>query len=201
MESNLTKYLQLDELVKIQQVKIGIAGCGGIGSNCANNLLRLGFRDFILIDFDRVDYTNLNRQFYFYNQIGNYKTEMLKNNLQIINPDVLVKTNIIKVNSENVYSLFKECDMVIEGFDNPANKKMIIEGLYSRIPLITTSGLGDYWKLDDIKIREVNKNLTIIGDLVSDTEKSQSPLSPGVSVTAGKVAGEVLKKFLRGIYA
>ena len=63
-------------------MKIGIAGVGGIGSNVALNLVRSGVMQLKLIDFDRVEPGNLNRQFYFADQIGLFKVEALKINLR-----------------------------------------------------------------------------------------------------------------------
>lgn len=198
MENNLTKYLKVEEIIKIQDITIGIAGCGGIGSNTANNLVRLGFRNFILIDFDKIDYSNLNRQFYFYNQVGEYKTTALKNNLLLINPDLNIQTNNIKANINNAKDLFKDCNIVIEGFDSVQNKKMLIEEIHSFKPLISTSGLGNYWNVEKIQTKEIHKNFIAIGDFVSDTEKGNPPLSPGVTIVSGMVAGAVLKWSLGG---
>jgi len=92
-ECGLLKYFNKDDLNKIRSVKIGIAGEGGLGSNCAMNLVRCGFDNFIIMDFDKIDASNLNRQFYFAEQIGMLKTEALKQNLKRINPDVKIEAS------------------------------------------------------------------------------------------------------------
>jgi len=92
-ECGLLKYFNKDDLNKIRSVKIGIAGAGGPGSNCAMNLVRCGFDNFIIMDFDKIDASNLNRQFYFAEQIGMLKTEALKQNLKRINPDVKIEAS------------------------------------------------------------------------------------------------------------
>ncbi len=198
MERGLSKYLKPDELKKIRSKKIGIAGCGGLGSNAANNLVRLGFKDFILVDFDIVEETNLNRQFYFFDQIGNVKCEALHKNLLRINPEVNIETINIKINKKNIHSIFEGCDYIIEGFDKVKYKTLLIEELSPYIPCISASGLGSYWYVDDITTMEVNKNLMIVGDFISDVDNGVSPLSPGVAIGAAKGSAALLKMVLGG---
>jgi sulfur carrier protein ThiS adenylyltransferase len=62
---------------RLIEFRIGIAGCGGLGSNCAVALSRVGIGRLILVDFDVVELSNLNRQYYFRDQIGLLKTEAL----------------------------------------------------------------------------------------------------------------------------
>lgn len=193
MEQNLSRYLKVDDLSKIKKITVGIAGCGGIGSNTANNLVRLGFKNFILIDFDKIDFSNLNRQFYFYDQVDKYKSTTLKENLLRINPDLNITSITTKLTRENIKIYLKESDIVIEGFDTVENKQMLIEEIFNFRQLISTSGLGTYWNVESIKTREITKNFTMIGDFFSDTDKGDSPLTPGVSIVTGKIAAAVLK--------
>lgn len=198
MENGLKKYLTENELGKIRGLKIGIAGCGGLGSNAVQNLVRLGFRNLLLVDFDIVEATNLNRQFYFYNQIGDIKCHALKYNLEMINPNLNITTKTTIITRKNIYEIFKDCDLVIEGFDKVQDKIIIIEELLNIIPLISASGLGEYWKVDSITTREINRNFTIVGDFISDVDNGISPLSPGVQIAAAKEAAAVLKFALGG---
>lgn len=193
MENGLKKYLTTEELTIIRSVRIGVAGCGGLGSNTAHNLVRLGFRNFLLIDFDHIENTNLNRQFYFLDQIGMIKCEALKMNLQKINPDLNIETKQIKVEKNNIKSLFKNCDLIVEGFDKVEYKTLLIEELSPEIPSVSATGLGNYWNVDNISTRRINKNLIVIGDMESDVDKGVSPLSPGVTIAAAKQAAGILK--------
>lgn len=192
MEKGLNKYLNPDELLKIRSARIGIAGCGGLGSNTAHNLVRLGFRNFLLIDFDYIDNTNLNRQFFFLDQIGMIKCEALKTNLQSINPDLEIETMQVKVEKDNIKTLFRNCDFIVEGFDKVEYKTLLIEELSPVIPCVTASGLGNYWNVDNISTRRINKNLIVIGDMESDVDMGVSPLSPGVTIAAAKQAAGIL---------
>ena len=112
-EERIADQIGLEALNKIQAVKVGIAGAGGLGSNCAFNLARVGFRKLKIIDFDIIDHSNLNRQFYFFDQIGMNKVEALKVNLERINPDMEIETSAQRIEKENVRELFSDCDIVV----------------------------------------------------------------------------------------
>ena len=80
---------------KLDSAHVAICGCGGLGSTIAVALTRIGVGHLHLIDFDRVDMTNLNRQQYFLKDLGQYKTEALRSNLRQINPfiDITIDTD------------------------------------------------------------------------------------------------------------
>lgn len=199
MEEGLQRYLKPDEMDKISKTTIGIAGCGGLGSNTAHALVRLGYKNFHLVDFDIVEPSNLNRQFFFYDQLGEVKCEALKVNLLRINPDLDIRTSNTKVEKENIRDLFNGIDIVVEGFDGSNYKKMIIEELGIDKNIVTASGLGNYWNTDEIKTIKVSQNLTVIGDFKSDVESGVVPLSPGVYTSSAKQAAAVLEMTLKEI--
>lgn len=109
--------------------KIGIAGVGGIGSNVAANLARSGVESLKIVDFDRVEAANLNRQFYFADQIGQLKTEALACNLRRIRSGLRIEVVTARIDAENCQSIFADCDLIVEGFDRPEDKKMLVEHL------------------------------------------------------------------------
>ena len=82
-------------------MKIGIAGVGGIGSNVAMHLVRSGINNLKFGDFDKIEISNLNRQFYFRSQVGKYKAECLKENLQAIDEDGNYEYTVIKFDRDN----------------------------------------------------------------------------------------------------
>ncbi|HQI46488.1 MAG TPA: ThiF family adenylyltransferase, partial [Bacteroidales bacterium] len=96
---------------------VGIAGCGGLGSNCAVALARVGIGKLIIADFDEVTESNLNRQYFFLHQIGQKKVDALKENIRLINPIVTIEVHPIKLIPENIITLFKTCDVIVEAFD------------------------------------------------------------------------------------
>ena len=91
---------------------VAIAGLGGLGSNVACALARIGVGHLHLIDFDVVDITNLNRQQYFIGQLGMYKTDALKSLLEQINPYLDIRTDCIRVTRENLRELFADAPIV-----------------------------------------------------------------------------------------
>ncbi|MBU1567375.1 MAG: sulfur carrier protein ThiS adenylyltransferase ThiF [Proteobacteria bacterium] len=148
-------------------MKIGIAGVGGIGSNVALNLVRSGISSLKIIDFDQVAPGNLNRQFYFRDQVGHLKVRMLAKNLQRIRPDVEIEIVAIRLDAVNCSSLFADCPVVVEGLDRQTDKKMLLESLAGGKQLIVSAcGIAGH-DLDTIQVRQMG-NCFIIGDFVSD---------------------------------
>ena len=86
---------------KFSSVTVAICGLGGLGSNVAISLARAGIGKLILIDFDRVDITNLHRQQYKANQLGMNKTDALRDNLLEIAPYVTLETHTITVSASS----------------------------------------------------------------------------------------------------
>ena len=131
LTTGLARYLDETRLQRIRQTKVGIAGAGGLGSNCAQLLVRSGFIDFVLVDFDVVECSNLNRQFFFQDQIGQPKVQGLADNLRQINPDVSVRMVQARITPESVDTIFADCGVVIEAMDTPECKQMLAAA-YSR---------------------------------------------------------------------
>ncbi|MBA3051671.1 sulfur carrier protein ThiS adenylyltransferase ThiF [bacterium] len=187
-------YIGLDNLKRIQSVTVGIAGAGGLGSNCAAHLVRCGFRKLRIIDFDVVEYSNLNRQFYFADQIGKRKIDALTENLRRINPALEIKTCAEKISARNIIELFADCDIVAEAFDRAEDKSMLVSEL---IPtgkfVVSVSGLAGYADTDLIQVHRISENLVLIGDLESSVGAARPPLSPRVAVAAAKQANVILR--------
>ena len=173
-------------------MRIGIAGCGGIGSNVAYHLVRTGVGYLKIGDFDIIEKSNLNRQYFFENQIGKYKAETLKENLLLINHDIHIDFEIIKFEKENIIKFFKDCDIVVEAFDKKEYKQLLVEELLpiNKI-IISASGIGD-WDTDKIKVKEFGKNLIVVGDFEKDI-KDYKTYSHKVGIIAGIMAGKVLE--------
>lgn len=185
------------EFEKIQAIAIGIAGAGGLGSNCAINLVRCGFKRFTIVDFDIVEFSNLNRQFFFTSQVGKPKIDMLKENLLSVNPDLELNLITEKIDHDNIRTFFDPCDIVVEAFDNTKDKKMIIETYAGSDKLmVSASGIAGWGNSDDIKIHRAGKNFFLIGDLVSETSSELPPVSPRVNIAAAKQADVILSHVL-----
>lgn len=171
-------------------MNIGIAGVGGIGSNVALNLVRSGVTTLTIVDFDRVDTSNLNRQFYFLDQIGKLKVAMLEENLSRINPGIEIISSAEHITGENIAQLFKECDIIVEGFDTPKDKKMLLEHFGTQNCLIVSaSGIAGS-ALDRIQAKKLG-NAFIVGDFLTDC--NQVPLySHKVLAVAAKMTEIIL---------
>ena len=199
LATGLARYLDEPRLQRIRDTKIGIAGVGGLGSNCAQLLARSGFVDFVLVDFDHVENSNLNRQFYFEDQIGQAKVQALARNLRQINPAVKLRTVQERVSADNVGQFFADRDVVVEAFDSPVSKRMIAEA-YSRSGklLVAASGLAGWGDNDRIKVHRIHSRFYLVGDLTSGVEGELPPLAPRVMIAAAKQADIVLGWVLDG---
>jgi len=148
-------------------IRIGIAGIGGIGSNVAALLARAGAGSLKIADFDRVDASNLDRQYYFPDQVGGRKTRMLKNNLARINPDLKVECIEKKIDRSCAVSLFDDCSCVVEGMDTLSDKRMFVETITaSGLHVVSASGIAGA-TLAGIRTRKIG-NCHIVGDFESD---------------------------------
>lgn len=180
---------------KIANKTIGIAGAGGLGSNVAVSLARCGFDKFVIADFDKVELSNLNRQFYFLDQIGMYKVDALLENMRKINPFIDIEKHIIRLNSYNVNSIFSKVDIMVEALDKAKVKKMLIENWvenYPNKPIIIASGIYGYGDFSKLRIKVVDK-IYICGDQESEIENYYSPLSPKVGIVSNMQSDLVLK--------
>lgn len=197
-EKALRRYFGEEELRKIQSTVVGIAGLGGLGSNCSACLVRSGFRKLILADFDKVEYSNLNRQFYFLDQAGFNKTDCLKANLLRINPDLDIKLVRRKISADNAAEVFGDCDVVVEAFDKAEYKCLMARVfLGSGKLLVSASGLAGWGDSDALRIRKINDNCFLIGDSYSEATESLPPCAPRVAIAAAKEADVILSWILQ----
>ena len=184
------------ERLKILKTKIvGIAGAGGLGSNCAVALARMGIGELVIADFDTVEESNLNRQYYFAAQIGMKKVDALKENIARINPGVNVMVHGYKLDKDNMVSVFKECDVIVEAFDLAEMKEMIIETVQSKLPdkpLVTGLGLAGWGDNNSLRSRQIG-NLYICGDEKTETTDTLPPMAPRVGIVANMQANQVME--------
>jgi len=104
---------------KLLAAKVLIVGAGGLGCPISIYLAAAGVGTIGLVDFDKVDLSNLQRQILFANdQVGKPKSEMAGNRIKALNPDLKLKTYETRLTSENAMDIIKEYDLVIDGTDN-----------------------------------------------------------------------------------
>jgi len=183
---------------KLRDRTVGIAGCGGLGSNCAVALARTGIGGLVIADFDQVSLANLNRQYFFRDQIGQNKALALRDNIRRIDPDVRVIAHDIKLDAAAIMRVFAECDVIVEAFDLAEMKHMLIETIMEGMPgrhLVSGVGLAGWGRIESLQIRRWG-NLTICGDGVSEVSPTLPPLAPRVGIVSHMEADTVLQILL-----
>lgn len=181
---------------KYQSATVAVCGLGGLGSNIAVALARGGVGTLILVDFDRVDISNLNRQQYKAYQIGLEKPHALKENLLEIAPYVRVIPCFERVTEENMESLLSNADVICEAFDDPKEKSMLVNGVLERFPekyLVAASGMAGLMSPNNIKTRRIAKRFYLCGDGVSEVSEHRGLISSGVMLCAAHQAHTVLR--------
>ena len=187
---------------RFSSATVAICGLGGLGSNIAIALARAGIGKLILIDFDRVDISNLHRQQYKANQIGCYKTEALAENLLEIAPYTEVKAVTTKITEENFADLLKGAEVVCEAFDNAESKAMLVNGVLEQLPdcyLVAASGMAGMDTPNTIKTRKIMKRFYLCGDETNDVADTIGLVAPRVMLCAAHQAHTVLR-ILAGEY-
>ena len=181
---------------------VAICGLGGLGSNIAVALARAGVGRLLLIDFDRVDISNLHRQQYKASQPGLYKTEALAENLMEIAPYTEIETVTARLTEENFASLLKDADIVCEAFDEAEAKAMLVNGVLERLPrcyVVAASGMAGMDSPNSIRTRKISRRFYLCGDEVSDAADSMGLVAPRVMLCAAHQAHTVLR-ILAGEY-
>lgn len=197
LEQGIARHIGLEALSGLQRVRLGIAGAGGLGSNCAHALVRSGFKRFVLVDLDRVEASNLNRQLFFPDQIGLPKVQALAANLRRINPDLELSLQETRITGHNARDLFAGCDAVLECVDDPAVKKLLAEALVPTDRLfVAASGIAGCGEADRIRTRTIRPNFFLVGDGRTAACPDTPPLAPLVALAAAKQADAVLHYFL-----
>lgn len=187
---------------KFSSATVAICGLGGLGSNIAIALARAGIGKLILIDFDKVDITNLHRQQYKANQIGLYKTDALTKNLSEIAPYVEIKPIIAKISEDNLVSFLRDADVVCEALDNEEGKAMLVNGVLEHLPdsyVVAASGMAGLETPNTIQTKKVTKRFYLCGDRVSDVKDTIGLVAPRVMLCAAHQAQTVLR-ILAGEY-
>ena len=187
---------------RFSSATVAVCGLGGLGSNIAISLARAGIGQLILIDFDRVDITNLHRQQYKANQIGCYKADALAENLKEIAPYVQIQGITARIMEKNAAELLKDADIVCEAFDNAEAKAMLVNGVLEQLPncyLVAASGMAGMDTPNSIRTRKIMKRFYLCGDGISDVADAMSLVAPRVMLCAAHQAHTVLR-ILAGEY-
>jgi len=175
--------------------KVGIAGSGGLGSNIAISLARSGILYFTLVDFDRVEKSNLNRQYFFLDQIGKEKVTALEENIHQINPDVTCTLVHHKLEKDSMWEPFKNVDVVVEALDQAETKTQFIEEIMTHLPstpIVAASGVAGIGHSDRITTKQIG-NLNLVYDEHALSSDEDVLLAPKVCLMANWQANIVLE--------
>jgi sulfur carrier protein ThiS adenylyltransferase len=176
--------------------RVGIAGAGGLGSNCAITLARCGIGSLVIADHDFVEESNLSRQSYFRDQIGRHKTIALEENIRSIRPDINIITITKKLDAGNIPVIFAGCDIIVEAFDRAEMKQIIIESVSQELPgtpLVIGSGLAGWGHNESVQCRKIDDFLYVCGDECSEVTEDSPPLAPRVGIVANMQANVVVE--------
>jgi sulfur carrier protein ThiS adenylyltransferase len=181
---------------KLSDTTVAVCGLGGLGSNIAVSLSRAGIGKLILIDFDRVDISNLHRQQYKITQIGMNKTDALSENLREITPYIILETHTERITEENAANLLQNADIICEAFDNAECKAMLANFVLETMPdkyLVSASGMAGLGSANTIQTRRISEHFYVCGDKISDVSTETSLVSSRVMICAAHQAHTVLR--------
>lgn len=157
--SRAEKMLGNDKINSFKDKVILLAGLGGVGGTALEALVRSGFEHFILVDFDVVDESNLNRQIcYLRDDIGHKKIDASKAKMLRINPNVKIETVEQKLDLNSFDNFDKKIDFIIDAIDYVPGKLGLMK-LAERlnVPLISSLGMGNRIDPEKVTITKLNK--------------------------------------------
>lgn len=190
-------YLGAAERARIEAARVGVAGAGGLGSNCLAHLVRCGVRRFVIADFDTVSESNLNRQFFFADQLGMPKVEAVAANLRRINPALELELYPERVTAANAVRRFGNCDITVEAFDDPDAKTMLIHALLPfGKPVVAASGIAGWGRSNAMRVQRIGQQLYMAGDRATGISEETPPHSPRVGIAAAQQANTVMALIL-----
>ena len=181
---------------KFSRGRVAICGLGGLGSRVAELLTRAGVGYLRLIDFDRLEDTNLNRQWYFMEQLGRYKAEALADNLRRITPYAELDVHTVRITEDNLASLLADVDVIVEAFDNATCKAMLVNGVREQFPrchLVAASGMAGFASANAMRVRRLSENFYLCGDGRSAADAGDGLYGARVNICSAQEALVVLQ--------
>lgn len=197
LNRGLARYFSPQALEKLAQARVGIAGAGGLGSNCAMLLVRSGVKRLTIVDFDQVEASNLNRQLYLPEDVGRLKVAALGESLLRVSPDLDLCLRGERLSAENAPLVFKGCDVVVEALDRAEYKAALIGALAdSGAFLVSASGLCGLGG-PPMRKKRLGERLVCVGDFETAPDDGHPPLAPRVMQAAALEAEAVLEILLQ----
>ncbi len=181
---------------KLENASVAVCGLGGLGSNISIALARAGVGKLHIIDYDRVDISNINRQQYFLEQIGQLKTKALFDTLKRIAPYCEIKMDNIKLSDDNMKDTLSNEGIIVEAFDKPDQKAMLVNYVLENMPdkyLVAGSGMAGLAPSNMITTKRIMKRFYLCGDGVSDVADDVGLISARVLICAAHQAHAVIR--------
>lgn len=191
----LDTHLTVDQQQRLAVARVGIAGAGGLGSNCALMLARSGIGQLVVADHDVVSLSNLNRQTYWPEHVGQAKVLALQSQLLTLRPDMTVRAVQLCLTGPTACELFADCSIVVEAVDNPSAKRELVEALLEAgHQVVAASGMAGWG--GSMERRHIGSRLTVVGDFTREVGPNAPPMAPRVIMAAALEADEVLCRLL-----
>ncbi len=196
-----TSWDQAGVRARLRTVTVGIAGLGGLGSNVAVALARSGVGRLILVDYDRVEASNLNRQQYMRTDVGRLKTEALAEYLQRIDPAIQLESYALQLTPANIPEIFAAATIVAECLDWAETKAMFVRTcLATLVPrgvkLVAASGLAGWGPANAITTHAVSPHFALVGDLQTEVRATPVLLASRVGIAALHEAHQIIRWIL-----
>ncbi len=143
---------------KLNNSNVAIFGLGGVGSFTVEALARAGVGSLTLVDFDKVDETNINRQlFALYSTVGQYKTDVAKTRILDINPNVQVTAVCCRFdqNTANMFD-FSQFNYVVDAIDMVSSKLLLAKICFlQNVPIISCMGTGNKYDASAFRVADI----------------------------------------------
>ncbi len=198
LRQGLERYFTQEERTRLGMARVGIAGTGGLGSNVALMLARSGIENFILIDHDTVDASNLNRQYFFPQHVGMTKVDAVESILMMLNPHICVEKLHTQLDATNIAQILPKCPYWIEALDSAQCKRLFVEqALIQERFTVSASGMAGIGG-PPMQKKWLGKYLILVGDFTSSID-SMPPFAPRVIQAAAMQADAMLEHILSAV--
>ena len=158
--ARIVKMTNQEWLENLQTKKVAVFGLGGVGSYVVEALVRNGIGEIVLVDHDKIDITNLNRQIYaLHSTLGMNKVDVAKARCLDINPNLKITTyQQFYLPDQGMEEIFSDCDFVVDAVDTVKAKIALIENCHKlKIRIISSMGTGNKLKPECFEITDVFK--------------------------------------------
>lgn len=159
--SRFTDMLSTEQVEKLFSARVIVFGLGGVGGAVAHMLVRSGISNLTIVDFDKIDETNINRQFVAnVNNVGNSKTAEMAKQLKDINPNINLIVHNLKLDENTIFDIDFNCiDYIVDCIDDVNAKKLLIrKSKEINIPILCAMGAGNrYDEIPHFEIADISR--------------------------------------------